>query len=118
IIYRNTLLEAENKTLREENNLLSRRRRSKKTRLRQGGSLTIAEADDLQSQKEAIAQIKEETRRSNGRRPRTETGQRRCGVCGNTGHNARTCPFQKEICGVVAVERSACLSDPLAYHAR
>ncbi|KAK1842428.1 transposase [Colletotrichum chrysophilum] len=68
------LLRSENKILREENNLLSRRRRAKKTRLRQGGSLTIAEAEDLQSQREAIAQIEEETRWSSGRRPRTETG--------------------------------------------
>ncbi|OHW95424.1 hypothetical protein CSPAE12_05932, partial [Colletotrichum incanum] len=37
----------DNQTLREENNLLSRRRRAKKTRLRQGGSLTLGEGEDM-----------------------------------------------------------------------
>ncbi|KAF6812738.1 transposase [Colletotrichum musicola] len=82
--------------LREENNILSRRQRAKETRLRQGGSLTIAEAEDLQSQREATAQIKEETRQRSGRRPRTKTGQRRYSVYRNTGHNTRTCQFVKE----------------------
>ncbi|KAK1838100.1 transposase [Colletotrichum chrysophilum] len=91
------LLRSEVQILREENNLLSRRRRAKKTRLRQGGSLTLAEAEDIQSQREATTQIEEETRRSSGRRVRTETGQRRCGACGNTGHNARTCQFTEEM---------------------
>lgn len=91
------LLKSENQILREENNLLSRRRRAKKTRLKQGGSLTVAEGEDIQSQREATAQIEEETRRSSGRRPRTETGQRRCGVCGRTGYNARTCHSDKEM---------------------
>ncbi|KAK1837529.1 transposase [Colletotrichum chrysophilum] len=90
------LLRSEVQILREENNLLSRRRRTKKTSLRQGGSLTVAEAEDLQLQREATAQIEEETRRSSGCRPRTEIGKRRCGVCGNTGHNARTCQFIEE----------------------
>ncbi|KAK2005264.1 hypothetical protein LZ32DRAFT_530316, partial [Colletotrichum eremochloae] len=67
--------------------------------LRQGGSLTVAEAEDIQSQRDATAQVQEETRRSSGRKPRTETGQRRCSVCGNTGHNARTCQFNEDMSG-------------------
>ncbi|KZL83452.1 transposase, partial [Colletotrichum incanum] len=90
VMHQYTLKEAENKTLREENNTLSRRRRAKKTRLQQGGSLIIADAEDIQSQRDATAQIHEETRRSSGRKPRLGSGQRRCSICGNTGHNART----------------------------
>jgi hypothetical protein len=37
------LLKSEVTTLREENALLSRRRRAKRTRLREGGSMTLAE---------------------------------------------------------------------------
>ncbi|OHW94805.1 pogo transposable element with krab domain [Colletotrichum incanum] len=64
IMHHVALLRSEVQVLREENNQLSRRRR-----------------------------VEEETRRSSGRKLRAETGQRRCGVCGNTGHNVRTCQF-------------------------
>ena len=43
------LLRAENTALREANHILSRRRRTKKRRLQEGGSLTIGEAQDLQT---------------------------------------------------------------------
>ncbi|KAL0940508.1 transposase [Colletotrichum truncatum] len=61
-----------------------------------GGSLTISTGEDIQSQREADTQLQEETRRSSGRKVRSETTHRRCGVCGNTGHNARTCQFIEE----------------------
>ncbi|KAL0929782.1 transposase [Colletotrichum truncatum] len=94
--HRVALLESEVQILREENAILSRRRRAKKTRLQKGGSLTISTGEDIQSQREADTQLQEETRRSSGRKVRSETTHRRCGVCGNTGHNARTCQFIKE----------------------
>ncbi|KAL0936162.1 transposase [Colletotrichum truncatum] len=94
--HRVALLESEVQILREENAILSRRRRAKKTRLQKGGSLTISTGEDIQSQREADTQLQEETRRSSGRKVRSETTHRRCGVCGNTGHNARTCQFIEE----------------------
>ncbi|KAL0929342.1 transposase [Colletotrichum truncatum] len=94
--HRVALLESEVQILREENAILSRRRRAKKTRLQKGGSLTISTGEDIQSQREADTQLQEETRRSSGRKVRSETTHRRCSVCGNTGHNARTCQFIEE----------------------
>ncbi|KAL0936919.1 transposase [Colletotrichum truncatum] len=94
--HRVALLESKVQILREENAILSRRRRAKKTRLQKGGSLTISTREDIQSQREADTQLQEETRRSSGRKVRSETTHRRYGVCGNTGHNARTCQFIKE----------------------
>ncbi|KAL0935759.1 transposase [Colletotrichum truncatum] len=94
--HRVALLESEVQILREENAILSRRRKAKKTRLQKGGSLTISTGEDIQSQREADTQLQEETRRSSGRKVRSETTHRRCGVCGNTGHNARTCQFIEE----------------------
>ena len=44
IMHENALLQAEVKTLREANSSLAKRRRAKKTRLRQGGTLEIGEA--------------------------------------------------------------------------
>ena len=43
-IHEVVLLRAENTALREANHILSRRRRTKKRRLQEGGSLTIGEA--------------------------------------------------------------------------
>ncbi|KAL0933617.1 transposase [Colletotrichum truncatum] len=45
--HRVALLESEVQILREENAILSRRRRAKKTRLQKGGSLTISTGEDI-----------------------------------------------------------------------
>ena len=48
-----TLLLAEVRILRVVNKALSKRRRAKKTRVRQGGALTVEDAQDVLAQKEA-----------------------------------------------------------------
>ena len=53
--------------------------------------MTLAEGQDLQTQNEVDMQVKQETQCDSSRKPRTETRPRRCGTCGNAGHNARTC---------------------------
>jgi hypothetical protein len=85
------LLKAENQILQQGIEELSKRRRAKKTRLRQGGSLSQQEAQDLQDERDLAQQLKQETQASIDRKPREETRARRCGNCGQTGHNARTC---------------------------
>nr|AAC49418.1 putative transposase [Pyricularia grisea] len=47
IAHRTTLLEAENHSLRKANEALSKRRRAQKTRIREGGSFTIQEGQNL-----------------------------------------------------------------------
>ncbi|KAM6514320.1 hypothetical protein FALCPG4_18908 [Fusarium falciforme] len=94
IMHQIALLRSENQILRQENETLSRRRQAKKKRLLDGGSLTLAEGQDLQDQKEVNVQLEEESRRNGGRKRRPETKARRCGVCGKTGHNARRCQIE------------------------
>lgn len=96
IMHRMALLKAENEQLRAANATLSRRRRAMKTRLRQGGSMTIAEGQALQDQKDVEQQIQQDIRRSKGRKPRSRVKGRRCGTCGKSGHNARTCQITVE----------------------
>ena len=96
MMHKMALLRAENQQLRGANALLSKRRRAKRSRLRQGGSMTIAEGQALQDQNDVDEQIKQEDRQTRGRKPRVETKGRRCGVCGKTGHNARTCQIDIE----------------------
>ncbi len=96
IMHRMALLRAENEQLRGANATLSKRRRARKTRLRQGGSMTIAEGQALQDQKDIEQQIQQDIRRTQGRKPRNETKGRQCGRCGKSGHNARTCQITVE----------------------
>jgi hypothetical protein len=95
-----TLLTAEVRTLQKANEALSKRRRAKKTRVQLGGSLTVEDAQDMLAQKEAQEQVERDKRENSGRRKRTEAGQRRCGNCGKTGHNARTCQEDAEMSSV------------------
>ena len=85
------LLREEAKDLRAANEVLSKRRRAKKTQLQLGGSLSIQEAEDLVAEREVGKQIQEETRCGSRRTEGVEQRARRCGICSNTGHNARTC---------------------------
>jgi hypothetical protein len=99
IIHQLVLLKAENQSLRQANEVLSKRRRAKKTRLRQGGSLSQQEAEDLQDDKDVGRQVEQEIKASSGRKPREETRARRCGNCGETGYNTRTCEIIEEVSG-------------------
>jgi hypothetical protein len=91
-----TLMKAQLAEAHEANRLVSKRRRAKKTRLRQGGSMSQKDAQGLQEQTEVSQQIKQEEHAGTTRGPRTERGPRRCGTCGGTGHNARTCQIEIE----------------------
>jgi hypothetical protein len=91
-MYQLALLKAENQNLREANEILSKPRRAEKTRLRQGGSLSQQEAQDLQDDKDVALRVEQEREASSGWKPREETKRARCcGNCRETGHNARTC---------------------------
>ena len=90
------LLRSRVASLKEANQTLSKRRRAKKTRLREGGSLTRQDAQGLLDQKEADEQLQQETRQTGSRYRRAAGGERRCSKCGNPGHNARTCQQASE----------------------
>ncbi|APA09832.1 hypothetical protein SS1G_05945 [Sclerotinia sclerotiorum 1980 UF-70] len=91
LAHENTLLNAENHTLRKANEALSKRRRMKKTQLRQGGVLTGQEAADILSQQEVDIQIQCDERQNGGNSNRESSTSRCCSKCGKTGHNLRTC---------------------------
>ena len=85
------LLEAELKDVRTANEVLSKRRRAKKTRLRQGGSLSFQEAEDLVAAEEVNTQINAEVKHNKSRTKEGDLRIQRCKNCGNPGHNVRTC---------------------------
>jgi len=81
------LLKAKVKALQEANQTKKRRARNRKVRIQNGGSLTIQEGEEL-VREARIGQVEsggtEETRSQKGQR-------RRCRLCNQVGHNARTC---------------------------
>ena len=88
LAYKVTLLTAKNRTLCKANKALGKRRRAKKTRVRQGGALTVEDACDILAQKEAEEQVRRDKRSEGGNQKREQSTVRRCGTCGKTGYNA------------------------------
>lgn len=97
IMHQMVLMKDRVSQLENSNRTLSKRRRVKKTRLREGGTLTIEDAKDLIDQREIVQQLDGEMRTSSGRTKRSETAARRCGNCHATGHNARTCTNDRAV---------------------
>jgi hypothetical protein len=91
ILHRMALLESEVQDLRAANEILSRRRRKKKTLLRNGGTMTVGEDQASIDQMDVDAQVVAESSRRGGQGRLAQPRARHCGVCGKTGHNARTC---------------------------
>ena len=86
-----TLLSAKVRTLRAVNEALSKRRRAKKARVRQGGVLTIEDAQDIILQKDVDEQVRRDVRAAGGSRKEGQPSRRHYGICGKASHNARTC---------------------------
>ena len=84
-------MSAENRTLRNANEALSKRRSVKKTQLRQGGVLTGQETLDILSQQEVDIQIQRDERQRGGNSNWEASSSRCCSKCGKAGHNSRTC---------------------------
>jgi hypothetical protein len=93
------LLRAELQDVRQANEILSRRRRAKRTRLQKRGVMTVEEGRQAIDQMDINAQVVAESSRCGGRGRSVGPGVRRCGVCGKPGHNARTCQVVIETSG-------------------
>ena len=85
------------RTLRAANEVLSKRRRAKKTRVREGGAYRVEDMHDILSQQEVDEQFRRDLRAQKGNQAEGKPSIRRCGTCGQTGHNARTCIIEENI---------------------
>ena len=92
MIYSTVLLKAEVKALQEANKVKKRRERKQKRRIALGGSLTIQEGEELLQR----GQIEVERVIEEGQLETSRARQSRCSICGNSGHNARTCQRHQE----------------------
>ena len=96
LLHKNTLLENEVAQLRKANHLLSKRRRTKNKQLQSGGSLTVQDGIALQVANDGDEAVGQGNGEGSSRPTRAVARVRGCGVCGNTGHNARTCTIEVE----------------------
>ncbi|ELR07382.1 hypothetical protein GMDG_08397 [Pseudogymnoascus destructans 20631-21] len=87
------------RTLRKANTALSKRRKAKRTRVQDGGSLTIEDAQKLIAEKEDKGLKRQKRSNEEGAVEAGPSTSRRCGRCGKTGHNVRTCQEVEEISG-------------------
>jgi hypothetical protein len=99
VMHEMALLRAEVQDLRQANEILSRRRRAKRTRLQKRGVMTVEEGRQAIDQMDIDAQVVAESSRSGGQGRSARAGVRHCGVCGKPGHNARTCQVVIETSG-------------------
>jgi hypothetical protein len=91
VMHEMALMRAEIQDLRQANEILSRRRRAKRTRLQNRGKMTAEEGRNLTDQIDIDTQVVAELSKSGGQGRSVRPGVRRCGRCGKAGHNARTC---------------------------
>jgi len=91
IMHEVTLLRAENSSLRKADVSLSKRRSAPKSRVRQGGCLSVKDAGVVLHQKSLVKPVQGETRSSKGQSTGTQPRPRHCRSCREAGHNSRTC---------------------------
>lgn len=92
------LLRYEVRSVRQANEVLDKRWRTKKTPVRQGGALGVGEVQELIGQKDIDEPVTQEMRQSGGR-SRAAATIRRCGTCGKPGHSVRICAKNEDLSG-------------------
>jgi hypothetical protein len=97
VMHKMVLMEARVRELEAANAALSKRRRTKKSRIRAGGPLNVQDAGDILAERDARALVAEEKRSRGGRTRSDARCSRHCSNCGKTGHNSRTCQQDTEM---------------------
>lgn len=97
LAYELTLANAEIRTLRAANEALSKRRRAKKKQIRTEQALIVEDATDLVVQREANKKVRRDEAILRGTQKIRQSSERRCGTCGKSGHNSRTCTIEVEV---------------------
>jgi hypothetical protein len=82
--------------LEQENEELSKRKSRKRKRIQQGGTVNFSVGAQLVALESLGAQSGQKRARGSGGAGVTKPTQRRCGKCGEVGHNARTCSKAEE----------------------
>jgi DDE superfamily endonuclease len=93
-VHERALFQAEAAALREANQKQQRKRKQRRTRVADGGTLTVREAQDILQQREVASQIRNEVRTTADQtsdKPPRKRARGQCSLCRSSEHNARTC---------------------------
>ncbi|KAM5526918.1 transposase [Fusarium oxysporum f. sp. phaseoli] len=90
VMHEVTLLRGQVQDLQQANEVLSRRRRARRTRLHKRGVVKVEEGRQVIDQMDVDAQVVAESSRSGGQGRSARPRVRHCGICGKSCHNART----------------------------
>jgi hypothetical protein len=97
MLHQNALLTARNSELEEQLAVMTKRKTRKRKRVQQGGTMEYGKAATQVAARTSMAIEQSKKARSSGSEERVQPALRRCGNCGGTGHNARTCKNDTEI---------------------
>lgn len=96
MLHQNALQAAQISKLKEQLAVMTKRKLRKRKRVQHGGTLEYGEvAAQVAAEASIAAQPSKKTRGAGGQEG-AQPALRRCGNCGGTGHNARTCQKDTE----------------------
>jgi hypothetical protein len=97
MLHQNTLQAARIAELEEQLAVMTKRKTRKRKQIQQGGTMEYGEAAVQVAAEASVAAGRSKKARGSGDQERAQPTIRRCGNCGGTGHNARTCKKDAEI---------------------
>jgi hypothetical protein len=97
MLHQAVLLAARNTELEEQLAVMTKRKSRKRKRIQQGGTMEFGEAAAQVAAEASVAAERSKKARGSGDQERAQPALRRCGNCGETGHNARTCKKDTEV---------------------
>ena len=97
MLHQNALLAARNSELEEQLAVMTKRKTRKRKQIQHGGTIEYGEAAAQVATEASVAARRSKKARGGDHQERAQPTVRRCGNCGRTGHNARTCKKDAEI---------------------
>jgi hypothetical protein len=97
MLHENALQAARISELEEQLAIMTKRKARKRKRIQHGGTMEYSEAASRVAVEAAVAAERSKKPRGSSGQERAQLGVRRCGNCGGTGHNARTCKKDTKI---------------------
>ena len=97
MLHQNALQAARITELEEQLAVMTKRKSRKRKRIQQGGTMEYGEAAAQVAAEASVAAERSKKARGGGDHETAQPALRRCGNCGATGHNARTCKIDTEV---------------------
>ena len=90
MLHENVLMSSRITELEEQLEIMTRRKARKRKRIQHGGTMEYGAASAQVTAESSPAAQRSKNSRGSGDQESAHLALRRCGLCGNTGHNART----------------------------